>query len=50
MTDEFLLAGDYYADQFHVYNNSKNNRTLSNSFSTASKLFQLEIKSNALMV
>ena len=44
MTDEFLLAGDYYADQFHVYNNSNNNRTLNNSFSTASQIVSIRDK------
>ena len=44
MTDEFLLAGDYYADQFHVYNNSKNNRILNNSFSTASQIVSIRDK------
>ena len=44
MTDDFLLAGDYYANQFHVYSNDKSNRTVNESFSTASEIVSIKDK------
>jgi len=44
LANEFLLAGDYYANKFHLYSLDNQNRFLSNSFSTAGEISSIRNK------
>ena len=44
LTNEFLLAGDYYANKFHIYKNENQSRVLNSSFSTAGQIVSIRNK------
>ena len=44
LTNNFLLAGDYYADKFHVYKTGNEIKSSSSSFSTAGQIVSIKNK------